>query len=265
MPSVNLDLPQEALDEVARLAQQLNVHRVDVFVQAVAKLAQSFALEQELSLLREHLAAARESTGSLDRRVRDQEADLARLGDDLGEARDEAAAARRDRASLLQEIAAIRTAAAGLAEERQKLADERNRAAARAREMEEQDRRKTLDVMRDAEVEKVRRHAQEIAVQAQKLEEDLEYQRMDAGLKAKRIESLSRRLSSASRMKKRFETDLTRQRKELFQSERQIGLLLRDRAKLRGELRQLGRILSRGELLKPTKTVRKPGSAEKKS
>ena len=256
MPSLNLDLPQEVLDEVARLAQQLNVHRVDVFVRAVENLAQSLALEKEIAQARTELGEARETITTLERAVAAEEARIDELSGDLAESRRETNAARKSKTSLLSEISALRAAAAKMAGGQQDLIDQRDAARARSDEMEERDRKKTLATMRNAEVEKTRRHAQELAVRAQKLQEEIEYQRMDTALKSKKLETVSQRLQTASRMRKKLQADSARQKKDLFRSERQIGQLMRDRAKLRSDLKELGRLLNRGAAAGPA--ARKP-------
>lgn len=261
MPSLNLDLPQESLDEVARLAQQMNVHRVDVFVRAVSRLSQSLALEKEIAETRDRLAEAEKGISRLDAAIAAEKAIVEELGGALADARRETDAARKAKASLLTEISALRAAAARMAGDQQDLVDQRDDAAARSAEAEERQRKKTLEVIRSEEIGKIRRHAQEISVRAQKLQEELEYRRMDADLRTKKLDAAVRRLQSVSRQKKRFEAEAARQRKELFVSERQIGQLLRDRARLRAELKTLGRLLNRGQTIRPPakKAARRTG------
>ena len=208
MPSLNLDLPQVTLDEVSRLAQKFNVHRVDIFVQAVAKLAQSSVLEQELNHAHDRLAEASRLQQALEQQLQHQQSTTSGLSQELKRVRQQAAA-------------------------QTKILDER-------------DRQKVLAVMRDQEVKKIRRHAQEVSMIAQELEKEVAYQRMDVDLKTKKIENLSRQLEVATKQKKKLEAGFVKQQKESFKSERQIGRLMQERAKLRKELQHLARILNRG-------------------
>ncbi len=246
MPSLNLDLPQETLDEVSHLAQDFNVHRVDIFVKAVAKLAQSFELEKELAALTQETTNARERIASLETRIQDQDSFATRITKDLEETRNNAAAAMETRSSLLLEITALKQSATRMADEEAAMRRQRDNAGAQVRDLEERDRRKVISVMRDHEVAKLRKHAQDLAVKLQKLEEECTYQRMDGDLKAKKIDALARQLSSATSTKKEFQKKFTKQQKDSFRSERHIGRLMQERARLRGELNQLAKLLSRG-------------------
>jgi chromosome segregation ATPase len=253
MPSLNLDLPQETLDEVSRLAQQLNVHRADVLVRAVGALARTLSLERGL----EDLRAKHEET---DRRRREMEerghaldADVARLSSERDELHKTAEKTEKELASLKRDLSATRLEISQAKQEIAETVSARDAAEKRAQEAEERDRRKAFDVMRDAEVDKLRRHSRDVAVMVQELEKELAYQRMEGEMKSRKIGNLTRQLAAATKQKRAFETKSTRTEKEVFDRERRVGNLLKERATLRTELRELARLLNR---LPETKAVK---------
>ncbi len=255
MASLKLDLPQDTLNEVSHLAQQLNVHRADILVQAVARFAQLLAVNQELSLVRDQLAEAGRSGKIFAQDLQRQRPTTIQPTQELENVRRQATDAIQAKSQLQKELNALRLAMTTMRHEHEALSRQCDTAVAHTKELEERDKQKVVTVMRDAEVKKLRRHAQEVILTAQKLERELEYQRMDGDLKSKKIDKLAQQLSIVTQQKKASEASYTKQQKESFKSERQIGRLLKERANLRAELRQLVKDLNQGPTLKTAKPV----------
>lgn len=241
MPSVTLDLPAEVLDAVNRLAQKLNVSRAEVLVRAVGVWAGADDLAAAL-------AAERDRAGELERRVaslRGQEAAARtaarRAGAALDPLRDQLGVAlqARRRAETEVRLARERAERAGHAADAAKR--EAQAAEARARAAEEREMAKSAAAVRDAEVARLRDHARELAVRMQTLEADLAHRVMQAGQAGKKAAAAAARATAAERKIPPLIRKLTQAEKAGFAAERQIGGLLRDRAKLREALKKLAR------------------------
>jgi len=251
MPSVTVDLPTDLLEDVSRLAQQLNIPRSDVYRLALTAYARSLQLEQEVTVAREALAAA-----DRDHRVKDRLAGQARATivglsaelETVREERDRAVRTARGASATTVRLTRDLAAARGAALDAEQRRDEAER---RAQDLEERDRQKVLAVLRDQEVATLRRRHQELGVVVQKLEQELVYQRMEADLKTKKMAGLERQLESAVKQRAEFETGFKREQQETFKSERQIGRLLQERARLRDELKRLAGLLR----VPPSQTV----------
>lgn len=245
MASVTVDLPAELLEEVGRLAQQMNVPRTDVYRLAVLAYARSLAQELELAEARSARAAAARDRQVSDRAARAQRAVILSLSRELEAVRGERdVAVRQARGATLEarRMAADLAGARDSAREAHRLREAAERAAA---DLAERDRQKVLAVMRDQEVAALRRRHQDVSVAVQKLEQELVYQKMDADLKARKITGLERQLAATTRQKTEFEAGFKREQKETFKSERQIGRLLQERARLRDELKRLAGMMTR--------------------
>src|SRR5512140_2787266 len=97
MSSITLDLPADVLEAAARLAQQRNVPRSEIFALAIGAWTRLEALEAELAEARAGAARLTEHVGELARNLEDARAGAARLSAELEEtrrSRDEGAAAR---------------------------------------------------------------------------------------------------------------------------------------------------------------------------
>ncbi len=116
----------------------------------------------------------------------------------------------------------------------------------RAAEAEARERGKVEAVMRDAEIAKLRRHAQDLIVRSQQLDKDLEYARLDGALKGRRLAVLERRLVAETRRAKDLEKKHRTAQRDAFTAERRVGDLMRDRATLRENLKSLARLLKGG-------------------
>ena len=254
MATVTVDLPADLLEEVNRLAREHNVPRADVYREAVATYARALDQARELGTARETLAAMDRERARTDREVRDRRAFVIGLSgtvESISRERDVAVQRSRETTlrcqALAREIASVR-AAIREAEARQLQAE---RTAA---QLEERDRQKVLAVMRDRQVESLRKNLQELGVTMQKLESELAYQRMDLGQKAGRLATLTRQLATALGQKKQFETGFLRQQKETFRIERQVGKLLQERARLRDELKRLAGLFGKLPGTTPART-----------
>jgi len=246
MPGLNLDLPQEILDEVSRLAQKFNVHRADVLVRAVQALVKSFTLEEETATLQARLAEAAREKESLGEWLKAQTAAAGHLAEERDALGRQVADLAEEVETLKRDLSEIRMTADRQAQELRKTFAERDAAVKLAGELEDKDRQKILTVMRDAEVDKLRKHARDMAMHVQELEKELAYQRMESGVMKNKIESLSRQLAAALKQKKELETKHLAQQNETFKSDRQIGRLLKERAALRAELHKLASLLRQG-------------------
>ncbi|MEK7474048.1 MAG: hypothetical protein AAB152_00300 [Candidatus Coatesbacteria bacterium] len=258
MSSITLDLPADVLEAAARLAQQRNVPRSEIFALAIGAWTRLEALEAELSGLRAEAGRQAEHVGELARNLEDARTGAARLSAELEEthrSRDEGAAARL---ALEAEVGPLRASLEASREETARLRRETAAAVSRATELEELDRNKVLTVMRDAEVAKLRNHGQELMVGVQKLEKDLEYQKMETSLARAKLDTTARRMTAADRLRRGLETKVKKLEKDSFASEREIGVLLRDRARLREELRRLARIINRGLAESPSPRAARP-------
>jgi len=270
--SVTLDLPGGVLEAAARLAQKRNVPRAEIFALAIEAWGRMEQLESDLAASRAGAEAqARRLTelgreleelrAAADRDLVEARATAARASSRLAEREREVAEGAAARRELEGELGPLR---AGLEAAREEMTRRRKEAAAalrRATELEELDRKKVLAVMRDAEVAKLRAHAQELMVSVQKLEKDLEYSKLDGSLKAKKLDSTARQLAVSGRMRRALEARLKGLQRDAFASERHIGVLLRDRARLREELRRLARIMNRGLATPPVPRSRKRRAA----
>jgi chromosome segregation ATPase len=245
MPSVTIDLPADLLDVVSRLAEAQNVPRADIYRLAVASYARFLELERELDGAREsrgEALRARDLEQRASRSARALVISLSQQVDDTSRERDLAVRTARTTALEYRRLAAELDVAREAATESRR---RREVAEARALELEERDRQKVLAVLRDQEVATLRRRHQELAVTVQKLEQDLVYQRMDAGMKDKKLAGLERQLEAMTKQKGEFETGFKREQKETFKGERQIGRLMQERAKLRDELKRLAGLINR--------------------
>jgi chromosome segregation protein len=261
MPSVTLDLPADVLDAANRLARDLNCHRAEVFARAVAAWSRAGDLEHDL-------AAARDRADGLARRIVSLAAQEARVraaaraaAGDLSDTREVLAAAVAARRRAEAEIRLARTRAAVAEAD---AADARRAVAAaerRARAAEEREMAKSAAAVRDAEVARLRDHARDLAVRMQALEADLAHARMESALAKKNARAAASRAAAAERklppLRKRF-ADAER---EGFRAERQIGLLLRERARLRDELRRFARDIAGGT--RPGGSAKRPAPAPK--
>jgi chromosome segregation ATPase len=263
VPGLNLDLPQEILDEVSRLAQKFNVHRADVLVRAVQALVKSFPLEEESAGLKNRLAEAAREKESLGEWLKAQTAAAGHLAEERDALGRQVADLAEETGALKRDLSEIRVAADGLAQELKNTIAERDTAVKLTRELEEKDRQKVLSVMRDGEVDKLRKHAREIAMHVQELEKELAYQRMEAGVMKKKIESLSRQLAITLKQKKEIDAGFLVQQKDTFKSDRQIGRLLKERADLRAELHKLASLLHKGSGPPPKPPASKAGAQPK--
>lgn len=258
MSSVTLDLPQEVLEAAARLAQQRNIPRSEVFSLAIGAWSRVAALEVDLDQAR---TEAGRQAGRLIELARDLEE--ARAGTERLSAEREEARAARDEAvkacrSLEAEISPLRAALQAAREESARLRREAAASAKRAEELEELDRKKVVAVMRDAEVAKLRAHAQDLVVGIQKLEKEVEYKKLEGKLCRDKLEATSRRLAASEKLRKTLEARRKRMERDSFASDREIGGLLRERAKLREELRRLARIINKGLARPEARKPRKP-------
>jgi chromosome segregation ATPase len=265
MSSITLDLPTDVLEAAARLAQQRNVPRSEIFALAIGAWTRLEALEAELAEMRAGAERQAERVGELARNLEDARAGAARLAAELEEARrarDDGAAACR---AFEAELGPLRASLEAAREETARLRQETAAAARRAAELEELDRKKVLTVMRDGEVAKLRNHGQELMVGVQKLEKDLEYQKMETSLARAKLETTARRVAATDRLRRGLETKVKKLEKDSFASEREIGVLLRDRARLREELRRLARIINRGLAGPPTPRRKAPAHPPRKA
>jgi len=246
MSSVTLDLPADVLEAAARLAQQRNVPRGEIFALAIGAWTKVEALEAELTEARGQAGRQANRLGILARDLEEARAGAARLAAELDEvrrARDEGDAARR---ALEAELGPVRASLEAAREETAKLRKETAAAVRRAGELEELDRKKIVTVMRDAEVAKLRAHAQDLVVQVQKMEKDLEYQKIETSLARGKLEATARKLAVTDRLRRRLDAKRKALERDGFASEREIGRLLRDRGRLREELRRVARIINSG-------------------
>ena len=118
---------------------------------------------------------------------------------------------------------------------------------------------KSSAAVRDAEVARLRDHARELAMRMQKLEADLAHRVMQSTLAVQKAAAATARAIMAERRIPPLTRKLAQAQKDGFSAERQIGALLRDRAKLRESLRNLVREISRAGSPPPGKPRRSVG------
>jgi chromosome segregation ATPase len=246
MPQLNLDLPQEVLDEVSQLAQKFNVHRTDVLIRAVKALTRALELESEAERLKVQLAETAKEKESLGEWLKAQTAAVGKLAGERDALSRHSADLAEQTEILKRDNTELKVGIDRTGQELKVTIAERDAALKQSRELEEKDRQKVLSVMRDAEVEKLRKHAREIAMNVQELEKELAYQRMEADVMKKKLESLTRQTAFTLKLKKELEGKFIIQQKDTFKSDRQVGRLLQERAKLRGELNELVKLLHKG-------------------
>jgi hypothetical protein len=258
---VTLDLPGGVLETAARLAQKRNVPRAEIFALAIEAWGRMEHLEMDLAAARAEAERQSRRLTDLARDLEAARAGVARASAELAEREREVGEGAVARRALEHELGPLRAGLEAAREEMTRLRREAASAVRRAAELEELDRKKVLAVMRDGEVVKLRAHAQELVVGAQKLDKELEYSKLDGSLKAKKLDSTARQLAVSGRLRRDLEARLKRLQRDAFASERQIGVLLRDRARLREELRRLARIINRGLASAPRPASRKPRPA----
>ncbi len=245
MPAVTLDLPADVLDAVNLLARQYNVSRTEIFARAVGMWGRVEALEEALASHRDRLAEGERRSATLTALEARARA-AARAATAGAEAlRDELRVTLRGKRLAEAEIRVARDRAA-LAEAR--AGDARREAAAaegRARAAEERDLAKSAEAARDAEVVRLRDHARELAVRMQRLETDLAHRAMETRMAVKKAAAAATRATAAERRLPPLTRQLAQSRKSEYAAERQIGVLLKDRAALREALRKLARELAR--------------------
>ena len=249
MASLTLELPDDLLAEVSRLAQEFNVPRNDVFRRAIAALARAGELEAKMDRLSTLHAEAASYRQSLTTRMTSSRAAMVRFGQEAEELRRQTAAAAQGRRELLRQLSWLRLDAMRGVVARERLARERDAAVKARAKMEKTLEERTYVALNSLEVQRL----QDAVARADRDRLDLakRFAAQQAATEQykKKAGALVFRLAKAVADKRELVSRLVRHKTEAHATERNLGRLRVELDRARKELRDimgvLGKVSSR--------------------
>ncbi len=251
MSLISVDLPDEVLAEVSRLAQEFNVPRAEIFVRAVAALAARGELEGALADLRNRHAEAEGGRKALAGEVQLSREGLEKQARELAELKERFDALTRERQAAERELSLLKSGTEEEAGEKRALARELDAARRRERRMGKTLADRTYLAIRSLEVGRLRESLQRVIGHRARIEGQLEERQAAVGRLKSEGAKLARKLALLAGSRKELKESYERQRQETFKCERDIGRLRRELEKARTELKRVMSVLEGGAKLRP--------------
>jgi chromosome segregation ATPase len=243
MTSINIDLPDEILAEVSRLAQEFNVPRAEILRRAVGALAKEQSLLADLNRLREVCAEMEAARKDLAVLLEEQKAQYAEKSRELTELKQRAVTGEEENKRTLDALDMLRQELAARETEKGKLAA---RLAATRRRLDKLGHtlaERTYLAIRSLEVERLRERFEKSIARMLEAEKRGQASEGAASRLAGQSARLSARLRGAEAKRAALAEQCALQKMETSKRERDIGQLRKELEAARSELKTLIKLL----------------------